>query len=98
MVRYITQEQEELVKQKLLEGLSHRRIAAEVGMGKSTVERIARGTFKVKTRLPPTIEGEEVELLTGPIGRCPKCRAKVVLPCRACAIRKRYWPVLHERL
>ncbi len=79
------------------EAWSHRRIAVALGVGRSTVGRIARGEYAPASTDPEEDE-EERELFAPPSGphrRCPRCGAKVQLPCLACRVR--LWDMV-ERL
>ncbi len=76
--------------------LSHRRIAALVGVSRATVNAIARG--KRKNREQREIE-RHAPMPSGPLVRCPGCGGKVQLPCLTCRaerIRERDCELLRE--
>ncbi|MCP4535789.1 MAG: hypothetical protein GY832_01420 [Chloroflexi bacterium] len=65
--------------------LSHRLIAKEVGISKTTVDAVAAGKWKPKKLLPRMYEPEQ---LKEPV-YCEACeRMIVVLPCVACEARR----------
>lgn len=78
------------------ESWSHRRIAVALGVGRSTVGRIARGDYapgpaaRNASSLAGETDHDEEELLSPPRGaakRCPRCGAMVQQPCLACRVR-----------
>jgi hypothetical protein len=78
----------EHVQRLLSEGrLSHRAIAKEAGVGRATVDRLARGDgaslVERQSRAEP-----EVPVTMLPIARCPACGVLVTPPCLACRTRR----------
>lgn len=72
------------VKQLLANGqLSHRKIAAKVGVSRGTVGAVARG---VRDERWPK-KSDVWETTHGPAQRCPSCGARVYMPCRLCKVR-----------
>lgn len=80
-MRSIPIEAEREVRLLLRRGkLSHRKIALLTGVGRTTVDEIARGRKRHRTQ---SMSGSRV-LLLGP-RKCPKCKAEVVVwPCPLC--------------
>jgi transcriptional regulator with XRE-family HTH domain len=71
----------------LAEGrLSQRRIAALIGISRSTLSGIAAGTRPDYDALRRA-RGDDEEPL-GPVERCPGCGGRVHMPCRLCRVRK----------
>lgn len=64
--------------------LSHRAIAARVGVSHSTVNDIASGARTPKSsRATDGVNGH-----AGVTSRCPKCGALVYMPCTVCGMEK----------
>ena len=71
----------------LAEGnLSRRKIAAIVGISRSTVSAIATGDYveRLARRQPRTDANPAPR---GPLARCPECGGMVYMPCWACHVR-----------
>lgn len=69
---------------ELLGVISQRKIARKLGIGRSSVSRIARGKWRPKRRERDAswpLEDEDAIK-----ERCPKCHAMVIPPCVRCAI------------
>jgi hypothetical protein len=72
------------IRRLLAEGrYSQRRIAAMVGVSRGTVNAIAHGRRKERSRSP---NGENA-LFAGPFVRCPGCGGRVRMPCLLCGVR-----------
>ncbi|MGL4513188.1 MAG: hypothetical protein ACRCT8_08865 [Lacipirellulaceae bacterium] len=84
----ISFEQAELVQRLLDEGdLSHRGIAKRVGVGRATVDRLARGEgTSLAERLRRPLPESPPDMLC--VARCPECGALVAPPCVACRTRR----------
>lgn len=65
---------------------SHREVARRASVSRSTVAAVAHGRRPLETLLEREAEAYPDEL-AGPVGRCPSCGGKVMLPCRACFVR-----------
>ena len=87
--------------QSLLDGggVSHDGIAVQTGMPRHIVTEVALGLLLPSTPapLPEPLDDTDVTpnnasglnmALLGVFGRCPKCGAKVVMPCRECDVRR----------
>lgn len=76
----------------LIEGqLSHRQIAAAVGISRTSVGEIAAGRrpdYEARW-LARAAENEPL----GPLARCPGCGGRVHMPCRLCRVRR--WKAKH---
>ena len=78
--------------EKLLGKLeSYRQIARTVGVSRDTVQRIASGQRPDYEALCKATEKakEPQEVEARPPARCHVCGAMVIVPCRACALRKK---------
>ena len=65
---------------------SRRRIARQLGVGRTTVSAIATGRrLELSAREPPV--PLEFDGPVGRIARCPTCGGRVYLPCRLCRVR-----------
>lgn len=81
---------------------SHRRIAVTLGVGRSTVGRIARGEYApIRAERKPLSPFDDPADDDGPFSpphgtprRCPRCGAKVQQPCLACRVR--LWAVIER--
>jgi hypothetical protein len=72
------------IERLLAEGqLSRRRIAARLGVGKSSVAAIASGKRANWGR-----ESKRVAAVGPTLQRCPSCGVRVTMPCVACAARR----------
>jgi hypothetical protein len=66
-------------------GLSQRQIAAQLGVGRGTVNAIANGQRSLFGRETPKTTSPTIPL--SPPKRCPHCGYRVYLPCQICKIR-----------
>ena len=82
----ITAEQARAVEILLVRGQSQRVVSISTGVSRGCVAKIAAGKWAPRGKKKPT--NPNTEAAVGSIGRCPTCRAKVYLPCRACALRE----------
>lgn len=75
-------------EQLLAEGkLSHRKIAATIGISRSTIGAIAAGRrpdYEARQRA----REEEAARPLGPPARCAQCGGMVYMPCRLCRVRQ----------
>jgi endonuclease G len=76
----ITREIFEEVNRLLALRWSHRRIAGQTGVSRSTVNNIAHG-------YQPRLDESPGVIPNGPLGRCPGCGGRVFLPCVLCQVR-----------
>jgi hypothetical protein len=74
--------------------LSHRKIAARLGVSRGTVSAIASGRRGLYGK--DSFERVAPTLPSSPPARCKHCGYRVYQPCRICQARKRRW-LLMER-
>lgn len=75
------------VQKLLCLGMSQRRVASKLGIGRATVGSIASGKRGLHGREQSSCEKgcrDHLHELTGDFVRCPECGAKVLLPCVRC--------------
>ena len=68
--------------------LGYREIAKLVGVSRGTVGKIASGQLTVSTSVYSLKQSKDFE-------RCPECGGRVLMPCRACDLKKRKSHELH---
>ena len=83
----ITSDKAAAVERLLAEGRTQRAIAKLVGVSRGVVNNIAKGRWAPRPPGSPP-PPRTSPFFTGPVVRCPVCRVKVYMPCRACAVRK----------
>ncbi len=77
----------EEIRRLLDEGqLSHRKIAAKLGVSRGTVGAIASGRRGIYGR-EPSSDGSALACLDQVPERCSSCGAKVYKPCMLCSVR-----------
>lgn len=67
-----------------LGGLSQREIARRLGISRASVANIAHG---LRPAAEPRERTDDSWLPPGRPARCPRCGARVYMPCRACRVR-----------
>lgn len=66
--------------------ISQREIARRLQVSRSTVAAVAAGRRPIESLLQRAAE-QFPDDDAGPVGRCPTCGGKVMIPCRACWVR-----------
>jgi hypothetical protein len=68
--------------------LSHRQIAARLGVSRGTISAIANGRRGLHGK-EPQMDERKPPVRSSPPARCPRCGYRVYMPCLICRIRER---------